>query len=80
MEVLEKIDNCLEYYDENDCRECDTGFIQIEGQCVVIEAVDCLEWDSAVACKTCPDTYIIQKTETGTINCIVSNIPNCSVV
>lgn len=39
-----------------------------------------MELDSAVACKSCPDTHIISKLESGIVNCVAANVSNCTIV
>ena len=75
-----KIENCLLYSDKDLCGECDANFLLIGNECVVVEAKDCLTYDSIYSCSSCGEGFGFQQSEDGKfVHCISKSVSNCLV-
>lgn len=78
VDLSDRQDDCVYYDDPQTCSECRSGFIVVDGRCEATLAKGCATYENINACESCPDGFGL-KLESGLLNCVLKNVPNCLV-
>lgn len=73
-----RIKYCLYYNANLKCEKCSIGYFIQNGQCLLAEAKNCLEYESEKRCLTCPTSNGL-KLEDGVLNCVPLDIEKCAI-
>ncbi len=74
----ERLPNCVYYLDTETCDLCESGYLIVEGQCLQIQAQNCVEFENVQSCLSCSPGQGLQE-ENGIVNCVSVNVANCLV-